>query len=112
VKDEITVRPTVSRADQQRFQRLPWSIYAGDPNWVPPLIAQERALLGWKDWAGKRHAFYAHAEAITFIAERGGIVVGRIAALVNHVHNEKYRARLALCVLLVHSRGGARARAL
>jgi len=95
VKDEITVRPTVSRADQQRFQRLPWSIYAGDPNWVPPLIAQERALLGWKDWAGKRHAFYAHAEAITFIAERGGIVVGRIAVLVNHIHNEKYRDRLA-----------------
>ncbi len=94
MNDEITVRATASWADQRRFQGLPWSIYAGDPNWVPPLISQERALLGWKNWRGRRHPFYTHAEGITLLAERRGVVVGRVAVLVNHVHNRKYRDRL------------------
>jgi hypothetical protein len=44
VSDAITVRPATSWRDHRRFQRLPWTIYAGDPNWVPPIRSEERAL--------------------------------------------------------------------
>jgi GNAT superfamily N-acetyltransferase len=88
MSEEIVVKPTASRRDQKRFQ-LAWSIYAGDPNWVPPILSQERQLLGWA-----HHPFYESAEVVTLQAERGGEVVGRLAALVNHAHNRKYNDQI------------------
>lgn len=85
MSDGITVRAAVSSRDRRHFQRLPWTIYANDPNWVPPILSQERLLLGWK-----RHPFFDHAEMVTLLAERHGNVVGRIAVFINDVHNEKY----------------------
>jgi hypothetical protein len=82
---DVVVRPAVSWRDRRRFQRLPWSICAGDPDWVPPILAQERQLLGWG-----HHPFFDNAEIATLLAERGGRVVGRLAVLVNHIHNRKY----------------------
>jgi len=81
----ILVRPVASWRDRRRFQRLPWSIYAGDNNWVPPVLSQERELLGWG-----HHPFFDNAEIVTLLAERNGRVVGRLAVLINHVHNRKY----------------------
>lgn len=83
----ITVRATTSRQDRQRFQRLPWAIYAGDAHWVPPIISQERHLLGWPGWRGNGHPFFDNAEMVTLLAERDGKAVGRIAVFVNHIHN-------------------------
>ncbi len=88
MNDEIAVRATSSWRDRWRFQRFPWTIYAGDPNWVPPILSQERQLLGWR-----RHPFFANAEMVTLFAERRGEVVGRIAVFVNSVHNRKYAER-------------------
>lgn len=89
----VTVRAATSWRDRRQFQRLPWAIYAGDPNWVPPILSQERHLLGWPDWRGKRHPFFDNAEMVTFLAERGGQIVGRVAVFVNDVHNRSYRER-------------------
>lgn len=99
MSEGIAVSPVVSWRDRRRFQRLPWAIYAArgkkrDPNWVPPILAQERELLGWKSWSGSRHPFYDNAECQTLLATRAGRVVGRLAVLVNHVHNRQYGERL------------------
>jgi GNAT superfamily N-acetyltransferase len=83
--DAVTVRAVKSWRDRQRFQRLPWTIYADDPHWVPPILSQERLLLGWG-----RHPFFDHAEMVTFLAERNGRIAGRIAVFVNDIHNAKY----------------------
>ena len=85
MSDAITVRAATSWRDRRRFQRLPWMIYANDPNWVPPILAQERLLLGWG-----RHPFFDHAEMVTLLAERDGKVAGRLAVFVNDIHNVKY----------------------
>lgn len=97
MSDHVVVRRVVSWRDRRRFQRLPWVIYAAprqpphhpaaarDPFWVPPLLAQERQLLGWG-----HHPFFDNAEIVTLLAERDGQPVGRLAVLVNHVHNRKY----------------------
>lgn len=99
MSDQLVVRPVVSWRDRRRFQRLPWAIYAAsgarrDPNWVPPILASERELLGWPGWRVGRHPFYDDAEVITLLAERGGQTLGRIAVLVNHAHNRKYNELL------------------
>ena len=85
MSDAITVRAATSWWDHRRFQRLPWAIYAGDRNWVPPILSEERQLLGWG-----RHPFFDNAEMVTLLAERRGKVAGRIAVFVNDVHNRKY----------------------
>jgi GNAT superfamily N-acetyltransferase len=88
MSNRVVVRPVESWRDRRRFQRLPWSIYAGDHNWVPPILAQERTLLGWG-----HHPFFDNAEIVTLLAERDGKTVGRLAVLINHVHNRKYNER-------------------
>jgi GNAT superfamily N-acetyltransferase len=79
----IEVRPVAGRADLERFLRLPWRIYDGDPHWVPPLLADVRNALN-----PRKHPFHQHAVVATFLAWRGREVVGRIAATVNRAHNE------------------------
>ena len=35
-----------TRQLREAFIRLPWSLYADDPNWVPPLLMSERKRIG------------------------------------------------------------------
>ena len=79
----VTVRPVADRADLNRFIRFPWRIYANDPVWVPPLLSDLKTVLD-----RRRHPFHQHADVEYFLARRGDEVVGRIAAIVNHRHNE------------------------
>lgn len=89
VSPPLVIRTVQSWRDRRRFQRLPWSVYRHDPRWVPPLLRQERRLLGWD-----RHPFFDHAEMTTLLALRGGEPVGRLAVLVNHLHNREHQDRL------------------
>ena len=81
----IIVRPLSGNADQNRFIKLQWKFYDGDANWVPPLLMDRKKLLN-----RKKNPFYDHAEMQLFMAERDGEAVGRIAAIVNHRHNEMH----------------------
>jgi GNAT superfamily N-acetyltransferase len=80
----------VPRGESLRpFIDLAWKINARDPQWVPPLrMALEAAL------DRKKHPFHLHADVAYFLAERGNEVVGRIAAIVNHRHNDFHEDRV------------------
>ena len=84
----VTIDPVHSKKDENRFIKFQWSIYEGNPYWVPPLLMDRRKLIDRKG-----NPFYKHAEMEMFLAEREGRLVGRIAAIVNdnHIkeHNEK-----------------------
>lgn len=84
----VRVAPVTSATDLESFLRLPWRIYRGDPNWVPPLLRQQRELLD-----RRRHPFHAHAEVEYFLARRGAQVVGRVAAIVNEEHDRAHGER-------------------
>jgi GNAT superfamily N-acetyltransferase len=81
----MRVRPVRSRRDLRAFVALPYRLYRAEPLWVPPLRAEVRAML-----SRKKNPFFDHGEAEYFLAERGGKVVGRIAAIANHLHNETH----------------------
>jgi GNAT superfamily N-acetyltransferase len=83
VNGGVDVRPVEGRADLERFLKLPWRIYDGDPMWVPPLLSDVRAALN-----PAKHPFHEHADVALFLARRGRTVTGRIAAVVNRAHNE------------------------
>lgn len=80
---DLYVHPVVTKTDTVQFIKFLWKVYRGDPHWVPPLLMDRRKLMD-----RRRNPFYKHADAEFYVAERGGEVVGRIAAIVNHKHNE------------------------
>lgn len=80
-----TVTPVRTSGDLRDFIKMVWRIYHDDPNWVPPIIADRRKLLD-----RKRNPFYKHAEMEMFVARDGRQTVGRIAAIVNHSHNQTH----------------------
>ena len=77
----LLVVPVESRADLRRFIDLPWTIYRGDPDWVPPLKRDVRAAFD-----PAKHPFHLHSEVQPYLALRGKDVVGRICAIRNRNH--------------------------
>jgi GNAT superfamily N-acetyltransferase len=84
----VVVKPVCCRRQQREFLNFPWRLYRGDPHWTPPLRGNQKELAGYA-----RHPFYERNEAQTFLAYRSGAVCGRIAAILNHGHNERFGER-------------------
>jgi len=84
----LTVRKVSSQADFDAFLTFPWTLYRGDPNWVPPLVSMQRAKLD-----PQKNAAWQHMEGDYFLARRGEQVVGTVAAFVNHRHDEFHGER-------------------
>ena len=83
---QITVRPVLNKQDQITFLKVPFPIYANDPNWVAPLFLERFEHLG-----EKKNPYFQHATAQLFIAEKDGLPVGRISAQVCQLHQERYK---------------------
>jgi GNAT superfamily N-acetyltransferase len=86
VISSVSVRPVTTRRQRKQFLLLPWALYVGDPNWVPPLLFDQRGLVGFA-----KHPFYKDAEVQTFLAYRDGQPCGRIAAILNRAHNRFHK---------------------
>ncbi len=80
---KLTVVPVETAAERKQFVRFQWEVYKGDPYWVPPLLSERDAFLD-----PERNPFHQHAKVRYFSARRDGRMVGTIAAIVNHNHNE------------------------
>lgn len=85
----ITVRTVESSADTSAFVDLPYRLNRDVPNWVPPFKRDVRIQLD-----RTQNPFFEHGEAEYFLAEREGQVVGRVAAVVNALHNETHGDRV------------------
>ncbi len=79
-----------SRRDLRRFIDYPYQKYKDDPHWVPPLRMSEAERLN-----PKKNPFFEHAHIDLFLAERGGEVVGRIAAIDDDLHNQTHGDNVA-----------------
>jgi hypothetical protein len=77
---ELNIRPVIDNAGRKAFVDLPWTLYAKDPNWVPPLKSEVHGLID-----PKLNPWFGHAEAAFFFAERDGKAVGRISAQVDRL---------------------------
>jgi GNAT superfamily N-acetyltransferase len=82
----LTVEPVAGRRELREFILLPFRLYEGVEQWVPPLISERKRHLD-----RKRNPFFDHAEAEYFLARRGGRVVGRISAQIDRRYNEVHR---------------------
>ena len=82
---QYEIRPVDSSSLQKKFMSFIWDLYRGDENWIPPLRQNQLELVGFRP-----HPFYERNKIKTFLAYRDGVPAGRIAAIVNYGHVERY----------------------
>jgi hypothetical protein len=83
--ESLRIVPVTDSRDMRRFIRVPWSIYADDPTWVPPLLIERR------EHFSPRNPYFAHARYRFWLAYRGSRAVGRITAQIDELHQQRYR---------------------
>jgi GNAT superfamily N-acetyltransferase len=74
----VEVRPVTSRRELDTFIKLPWRLYRNEPNWIAPLLMDQKRRLD----RGK-NPFFKHAQATYFLAYRDGRAIGRVSAHVD-----------------------------
>jgi GNAT superfamily N-acetyltransferase len=84
----VDIRAVSGRRDLKAFIDLPFRVHANHPLWVPPLKLERRLFLN-----RRLNAFFSHGEAEYFLALRGGEVLGRASAQVNHAFNDTHGTR-------------------
>jgi hypothetical protein len=88
-RGEITVRPVRDRMDHKAFINLPWTIYAGDPQWRAPLKRSVTRRMNTK-----ANPFHAEAAIDHFVAYRrtNGVetAVGRVSVTVDPDYTARY----------------------
>ena len=78
---ELAIIPVQSKAELDRFIRVPMRLGAGDPNYVAPLIFERQESL-----TAKGNPFFQHADVQFWLATRDGRDVGRISAQIDHLN--------------------------
>ncbi len=75
---DIEIRQVDTRREKLAFVKFPWRVYQGDPNWVPPLIADQLDYLD-----PTRNNFYQHAQVTLLYAASGREVLGTVAPFID-----------------------------
>jgi hypothetical protein len=70
-----------SKAELDRFIRVPMRLGAGDPNYIAPLLLERGESL-----TAKGNPFFEHADVQFWLAVRAGRDVGRISAQIDHLN--------------------------
>ena len=86
--NNIVIQRVTNSRQRKQFLELPWTIYQKDPYWIPPLRLDEKENVGYT-----HNPFYDRNQIQTFLAYRGGEVVGRIGAILNQGHINRYDDR-------------------
>ena len=71
------------------FILLPFKLYKNEPNWIPPLIGDQK-----KFFNPKYIPYYYHSEVKLFLALKDGEPVGRISAHSNTQHNKEHNENI------------------
>ena len=83
----LQITPVNDRQQKRQFIRLPWSIYANDPVWIPPLLIERREHLS------PHNPYFEHAQFQSWIAYRNRTAVGRISAQIDRLHIEQHHEK-------------------
>lgn len=86
---DIIVREVVDKKDLTEFIYLPEKVHKDEPEWLPPIYADE-----WLLFDRKKNKSYKYADTIILLAFRDGKPAGRIMGIINNrynsIHNEKH----------------------
>lgn len=86
----LEIKAVESKRGLKTFVKLPHKIFKGCTQWVPPLKREEVDTFN-----PSKNPAYEDAEAKLFLAFNNGEPVGRIAGIISHAANKKFRTRNA-----------------
>jgi GNAT superfamily N-acetyltransferase len=86
----IVVKEVLTKQDLRRFVKFPYSLYAGDPHWVPPLLRDEMGVFD-----PKKNPAFKDCEVKCWLALKDGVPAGRIAGIISRPYIEKWKRRNA-----------------
>ncbi|MCZ6704582.1 MAG: hypothetical protein O6942_01650 [Bacteroidetes bacterium] len=82
----VSVFRVNSSSARRAFISYVYRLYQSDQFWIPPLRLDVARVLN-----PKKNAFFEHGQIELFLAkDKSGLIVGRIAAIVNGMHLKKY----------------------
>ncbi|MCH8122916.1 MAG: hypothetical protein IH853_07325 [Bacteroidetes bacterium] len=82
----VSVFRVNSSSARRAFISYVYRLYQSDQFWIPPLRLDAARVLN-----PKKNAFFEHGQIELFLAkDKSGLIVGRIAAIVNGMHLKKY----------------------
>jgi hypothetical protein len=85
---DVQIKEVTSQKDLNAFIQFPFSLYRDNPYWVPNLVSDDQNTLR----RDKNPAFET-CEARYWLARRNGVIAGRVAAIINHPHIDKWGQR-------------------
>ncbi len=88
----MNIIPVRRWSEQKAFLDLPWKIYKDDPYWIPQIRLEQSGLVGFS-----KDPFYERNECATFLAVDGKNVLGRICAILNRGHLDRYGDGVGFC---------------
>jgi GNAT superfamily N-acetyltransferase len=88
--DSLEIREAVDSKTLKEFIHFPYRLYEDDPNWVAPLLSEEK-----KFYNPRHNQFLQHNPVALFMCYRNSQPVGRIAAIINGDHNNYHNDHAA-----------------
>ena len=83
----VEIVPVKGRRMLKQFIRFPFDLFKDCPQWVPPFESDEINSLT------DRNPSLSFCERELYLARRNGRIVGRVAAIINHKADEKWKER-------------------
>jgi len=85
----VSIKEVTTAKELKQFIKFPFELYKGHPQWVPPLISDEKKTLN-----PKINPSFQTCEATYFLAYKDGKLAGRVAAIISPRANEKHNNKL------------------
>lgn len=83
----LSVIEVKTKKQRKEFVEYPLRLYKGNPYFVPPLYADEMAMFTPKNIYNKT------CKSVFYLAQRDGVTVGRIQAIIQHQYNDIYNVK-------------------
>ncbi len=77
-----------NRRERNEFIEFQGTLHKNDPNWIPPIRTTHEELVNFR-----LHPFYKNAKCQTFLVRKNNEVTGRIAAIIDRGHNDRFKEK-------------------
>ena len=79
------------RKELRDFLKLPYTVYAGDRNWIPPLESEVRRTLN-----KRKNPYFRNAALQLFNCYKDNAIAARTAVIINRAYDKEFNKRTAL----------------
>lgn len=87
----MTIIPVQTRAEWRAFIKLPYHLHQKAPNWIPPLLSEQKKI-----YDPAKNSLLQHCEYQLFLLRDQNRILGRIAVFIDSALNAHWNLRTGL----------------